>query len=222
MRKHPYAPDPVMKSYHDIRDEIQDGDLFFFRGHLRSSRFFEWLTNSYYSHVATVARWGGRLMILQAESVGVQAIPLSVAVGEYPGRADWYRLRHEAIPGVDQKLPLVLDEARTDLGLKFSAGDVVRSLFRWVRKLRFRDPVAPRGLFCAEFVERSFRIGGVPLRVDADGRHARPDILCWPQDLAVSPLVAYQATVVHDPRVAVPRDRDDVPVPSTVPAISAT
>ena len=74
----------------------------------------------------------------------------------------------------------------------------------------------------AEFVERSFRIGGVPLRVDADGRHARPRILCWPQDLAVSPLVAYQATVVHDPRVAVPRDRDDVPVPSTVPAISAT
>ena len=61
-----------------------------------------------------------------------------------------------------------------------------------------------------------------PLRRDADGNHVPPDILCFPQDLAISPLVEYRATVQHDPRVAAPRTSDDVPVPGAVPATSPT
>jgi len=222
MKKHPYAPDPVRMSYHEIRDEIQDGDLFFFRGSFRSSRLFTWLTNGYYSHATIVARWGDRLMILQAEGVGLQAIPLSVAVQEYPGRADWYRLRRESHADIEPRVPAVLSEARADLGLKFGTGDLFRSLFRWLRKVPFRNPMSPKGLFCAEYVERCFRIGGLPLRRDADGNHVPPDILCFPQDLAISPLVQYRATVLHDPRVAAPRTRDDIPVPRSVPVTSPT
>lgn len=213
MSRHPLAPDPVPRSYHEIRDQIQDGDLFFFRGNFRSSRLFTWLTKGYYSHSTIVCWWGDRLMILQAEGVGLQAIPLSVAVQEYPGRADWYRLQREAAPHVGEKVPGVLAEARADLGLKFGTLDLFRSLFRWVGKVKFRNPMSPRGLFCAEYVERCFRVAGLPLRVDADGRHVPPDILCFPQDLAESPLVRYQATVLHNPAVAGARTVDDVPVP---------
>jgi len=213
MSKHPQAPDPVLEAYLAIRDQIQDGDLFFFRGDFRSSRIFTWLTKGYYSHSTIVARWGDRLMILQAEGVGLQAIPLSVAVQAYPGRADWYRLRRDASPEVPTRIPAVLSEARSDLGLKFGTMDLFRSLFRWVGKVHFTNPMSPRGLFCAEYVERCFRVGGIPLRVDKDGKHVPPDILCFPQDLADSPLVEYRATVIHNPALAGPRTSDDVPVP---------
>ncbi|MDZ4674052.1 MAG: hypothetical protein SGI84_06325, partial [Gemmatimonadota bacterium] len=162
------------------------------------------------------------LMIMQAEGVGIQAIPLSVAVEEYPGRADWYRLRREAHPEIELRVPPVLGEARTDLGLKFGTGDLFRSLFRWFRKVKLGNPMSPRGLFCAEYVERCFRVGGLPLRRDADGNHVPPDVLCFPQDLVTSPLVEYRATVLHDPRVAAPRNLDDIPVPGRVPVIAPT
>jgi len=220
MGTHPQAPDPVVTGYREIREQIRDGDLFFFRGNFRSSRLFTWLTNGYYSHATIVAWWGDRLMILQAEGVGLQAIPLSVAVQVYPGRADWYQLRRDAVPEIEEKLPGVLAEARTDLGLKFGTLDLFRSLFRWVGKVQFRNPMSPRGLFCAEYVERCFRMGGIPLRRGPDGGPVPPDILCFPQDLADSPLVRYQATVLHSPTLAGPRGVDDVPVPmaEVVPA----
>jgi hypothetical protein len=214
MSTHPFAPDPILTPYHAIRDQIRDGDLFFFRGDFRSSRLFTWLTKGYYSHATITAWWGDRLMIMQAEGVGIQAIPLSVAITEYPGRADWFQLQREAVPELDRKLVGVLDEARTDLGLKFGTLDLFRSLFRWVGKVQFTNPMSPRGLFCAEYVERCFRVGGIPLRRDAHGNHVPPDILCFPQDLAVSPLVRYQATVAHRPGLADPRTVDDVPVPT--------
>jgi hypothetical protein len=213
MKRHPLAPDPVLATYHQIRDQIRDGDLFFFRGNFRSSRIFTWLTKGYYSHATITAWWGDRLMILQAEGVGLQAIPLSVAIQEYPGRADWYRLDRDKVPEVDRKLVGVLDEARADLGLKFGTLDLFRSLFRWVGKVQFTNPMSPKGLFCAEYVERCFRVGGIPLRRDADGNHVPPDILCFPQDLADSPLVRYESTVIHSPGLAGPRTLDDVPVP---------
>lgn len=218
---HPFAPAPVNRYYREIRDQIHDGDLFFFRGNFKSSRLFTKLTHGYYSHSTIVARWGERLMILQAEGVGLQAIPLSVAIHDYPGRADWFRLDRDRLPDWPQKLPGVLAEARTDLGLKFGVGDLFRSLFRWVVKVPFRNPVSPRGLFCAEYVERCFRVGGMPLRVDADGRTVPPDILCFPQDLAESPFVQYQATVRHDPAAPMNRSEDDVTLPPGDPGITA-
>jgi hypothetical protein len=203
MRTKPPAPDAKPIAFREIRDQIKDGDLFLFRGNFRSSKIFEWLTNSYYSHAALVAWWGGRLMILQAEGPGLQAIPLSVAIAVYPGRVDWFRLRREDFPDVEARLQAVLLEAKSDLGLPFGVRDLFKRALRWLRVVKLRDPVSPKGMFCSEYVERCFRIGGMPLR-DAK------DIATWPQQIAESPHVQYVATIIHDNARLEPRDIDDV------------
>ena len=197
------APDPVSMHYHEIRDSIQDGDLFFFRGSFRSSRFFTWLTGGFYSHSAVVARWEGRLMILQAE-MKVEAVPLSVAVEEYPGRADWYRLRREKIADVDAMTKKMLWEAIAELGLPFALKDLLRSVGRYFFHFRLRDRPSPKGMFCSEYVERSFRKAGMPLV-------HRADIATFPQDLAESDLIEYKGTIIHHPEwPPFDRDKDDV------------
>ena len=74
------APTPNVVTYREIKDQLRDGDLFLFRGNFRSSKIFEKLTHSYYSHATIISKWGDRWMILQAEGPGLQAIPLSVAI----------------------------------------------------------------------------------------------------------------------------------------------
>lgn len=199
----PKAPNPVLVAFRDIRMQIRDGDLFLFRGNFRSSKIFEWLTHSYYSHAAIVSWWGDRLMILQAEGPGLQAIPLSVAIAVYPGRVDWFRLRREDFPDAETRLQAVFREAKADLGLPFGVRDLIKRLFRWLRVVKLRDPVSPRGMFCSEYVERCFRIGGMPLR-DAK------DIATFPQQIAESRYIEYVATIVHDNARLQPRDVDDV------------
>jgi len=147
--------------------------------------------------------WGDRLMILQAEAQGIQAVPLSVAIAEYPGRVDWYRLRRESFDDADGKLKAVLVEAKSDLGLPFGYLDVLKRLLRWLKLFKLGNPVSPKGMFCSEYVARCFRIGGMPLR-DTD------DVDPWPQELAVSSHVEYVSTVMHDTARLEPRDVDDV------------
>ena len=203
MSSKPPAPDAKPVAFRDIRMQIQDGDLFLFRGNFRSSKIFEWLTHSYYSHATIVSWWGDRLMILQAEGPGIQAIPLSVAIATYPGRADWYRLRREDYPDSEATLKTVLLEAKSDLGLPFGILDLFKRLFRWLKVVKLSDPVSPKGMFCSEYVERCFRIGGMPLR-DAK------DIATLPQQIAESPHIEYVATIIHDNADLDPRDVDDV------------
>ena len=197
------APPMKRMHYHDVRDRLEDGDLFFFRGKFRSSRLFTWLTKSYYSHAAVVARWDGRWMILQAE-MKTETVPLSVVVGEYPGRADWYRLKRDEIEDVDDKTRRMLWEARSELGLPFGMVDLLRSLGRYLWHFKIRDVRTPKGMFCSEYVERAFRLGGMPL-VDS------ADIATFPQDLAGSPLIEYMGTIEHDPNNPPRRTIDDLP-----------
>ena len=95
-------------------------------------------------------------------------------------------------------------EAKSDLGLPFGVIDLLRNLFHWLVHVKFTNPIMPRGMFCSEYVERCFRIGGIPL---CD----RADIGTLPQAIANSPHIEYAATVRHDPRDEDPRDVDDVP-----------
>ncbi|GMR14156.1 MAG: hypothetical protein BMS9Abin29_2393 [Gemmatimonadota bacterium] len=196
------APPERPLHYHEIRDKIQEGDLFFFRGKFRSSRFFTWLTGSFYSHSAIIARWNKRLMILQAE-MKVEAIPLSVAVQEYPGRADWYRLKRELIPDIDSKTKKMLWEAICEVGLPFALLDLLRSVARYLFHFRLKDAPSPKGMFCSEYVERSFRKGGMPLVESSD-------IATFPQDLAECEFVEYLGTIIHHPDHPFNRCADDV------------
>jgi hypothetical protein len=200
----PLVPLERLQPYREVRDRVEDGDIFLFRGQYLISKLFEKVDHSYYSHAALAAWWGGRLMILQAEGPGIQAIPLSVAVGTYPGRADWYKLKKESFPDGERSLAAVLTEAKSDLGLSYGFGDLLRNIWHFIAKVKLADPSWPRAMFCSEYVERCFREGGISLT-------GRPDITTFPKDIAVSPHLEYMATIPHDPRVDEARDRDAVP-----------
>jgi len=197
------APEQKLAYYHDVKHQIRNGDLFLFRGRYLVSKLFERLTHSYYSHAAIVAWWDDRLMILQAEGVGIQAIPLSVAVAEYPGRADWYRLRRDDYPDVDRGLRIMLAEAKADLGMSYGYVDLAKALWGYLKKVKLSDPISPKGLYCSEYVERCYDRGDISLT-------GRPDIATFPQQIAESPHVQYMYSIRHDPTKPDDRRRDDV------------
>ena len=203
MAKIPAGPEERQIDYATARPQVRDGDLFLFRGEFLISKLFRRVDHSYYSHAALSAWWGDRLMILQAEGPGIQAIPLSVAVGTYPGRADWYTLKREEIPEFPARLQAALAEAKSDLGLAYGFGDLWRNIVRWAVKVKLADPVRPRAMFCSEYVERCFREAGMSLT-------NRPDITTFPKHIAASPLASYVGTIPHDPKLLAARDDDAV------------
>jgi hypothetical protein len=199
----PSGPPEQEIAYADAHGRIRDGDLFLFRGEYLISKLFRRADRSYYSHAALSAWWGHRLMILQAEGTGIQAIPLSVAIGTYPGRADWYTLKREQVTDFDLKLGRALREAKSDLGLAYGYLDLLRNIARWAVHVRLADPTRPRAMFCSEYVERCFREAGMSLT-------NRPDIVTFPKHIAASPLVSYVGTIPHDPKLLDARDDDAV------------
>jgi hypothetical protein len=93
--------DPQLR-YEAIRDQVEDGDILLFRGTVFLSRVIERVSHGAYSHCAIAANWGERKMLLQAEMLGgVQAVPMSVAVGTYPGRVEWYKFAPAWRPKID-------------------------------------------------------------------------------------------------------------------------
>jgi hypothetical protein len=203
MARVPSGPEEREIAYADARDRVRDGDLFLFRGEFLISKLFRRVDHSFYSHAALAAWWGDRLMILQAEGTGIQAIPMSVAIGTYPGRADWYTLKREEIPEFDAKLRGVLREARSDLGLAYGYVDLLRNIARWAVRVRLADPSRPRAMFCSEYVERCFREAGMSLT-------SRPDIVTFPKHIAASKLASYVGSIPHDPKLLDSRDDDAV------------
>ena len=203
MRWKPPITNERKLAYADVREQVEDIDIFMFRGDYKSSKLFRLVDKSYYSHAALALWWRNRLMILQAEGPGIQAIPMSVAVGTYPGRADWYRLKRGEIPDYEDKLKKVAQEAKADLGLPYGVKDLWRNIVRWATHVKLRDPVRPHAMFCSEYVERCFRVGGVPLS-------NRPDVTTMPKHIAESPMIEYQATIPHDPKLKIRRSIDDI------------
>ncbi len=200
----PLVPLERLQPYKEVRSRVEDADVFLFRGKYLISKLFEKVDHSYYSHAALAAWWGSRLMILQAEGAGIQAIPMSVAIDTYPGRVDWYKLKRDSFPGCDRRLAAVLTEAKSDLGLAYGFGDLLRNIWHWIAKVKLADPTWPKAMFCSEYVERCFREAGVSLT-------GRPDIATFPKDIAASPHLAYMATIPHEEHADEARYRDAVP-----------
>jgi len=204
MGRLPLVPLEKLQPYREVRGHVEDCDVFLFRGQYLISKLFEKVDFSYYSHAALAAWWGSRLMILQAEGPGIQAIPMSVAIATYPGRVDWYKLRKDSFPDAVKQLQAVLTEAKSDLGLSYGFGDLLRNILHWLANFKLKDPMKPGAMFCSEYVERCFRVAGMSLT-------GKPDITTFPKDIAASPHLAYQATILHDPDAANVRKRDAVP-----------
>ena len=233
MGETPLVPLQNWKDYTDVKKDIRDCDLFLFRGNYRTSRLFEKLDFSYYSHAAFVLRWDERLMILQAEGKGIEAIPLSVCIGEYPGRVDWYKLKHESFPDIANlqvALRKVAAEGKSDLGVSDGYLALLKNLAHWAFNFKLTDPTHPKGMFCSQYVEHCFRTGGIPIaqsEAEGDGsrppsehwfRHRKPrsDIATFPKHIAYSPHVEYAATIRHNPKHEASREDDDV-IPEDMP-----
>src|SRR5580693_7734404 len=118
--------EPTMIQYNDVRAQIDDGDVILFRGTILLSRIIERISHGDYSHCALAADWGERKMLLQAELVGgVQAVPMSIAVGTYKGRVDWFRISPEQRARLN--IAALMTEARADLGLGYAKEGMLKA-----------------------------------------------------------------------------------------------
>ncbi len=202
------------------RNQFEDGDILLWRGNFLSSRLFQRVTDSYYSHVALVAKWSDRVMVLQAKQRGVVAVPLSKTIAKYPGRVDWYRLKRPArsaqVGGTvneasreedpvswDEAVERAISHAKAELGVAYGWGNLLLNVWAWLFHVKLRDSgVHPVGMFCSEYVQHCFSEAGIPL-VDL------PDIVTFPKHIAESDLLDYKGTLKPDPSAPpLPRQRD--------------
>ncbi len=196
-------PAPTMIQYNDVRSRIADGDVILFRGTILLSRIIELVSHGDYSHCAIAADWGERKMVLQAELVGgVQAVPMSVAVGTYKGRVDWFRIAPAQRARLD--LSKLMAEARADLGLGYAKEGMLKAAEHFIFGAHItEDPNDPRALFCSQYVERCFRKAGAVLSKDVDAATS-------PTEISSSNILEYQGTFVHDPSIVPDRSVDAV------------
>jgi hypothetical protein len=172
------------------RRDMRTGDLLFWHGDYLISKLFERATGSYYSHAAIASRWDDRLILLQAEALGIQAVPLHITVAKYPGRVDWFRLTPEALALVDMEM--VLHRAQHFLGLEFGYIEVARALAYRVFGIGDpHDPKHPRGMFCSEYVATAFEAAKFSFT-------DRPPIETFPQDIVNSGKVMRIGTIHPD------------------------
>ncbi|MGO9837698.1 MAG: hypothetical protein ACLP1X_26220 [Polyangiaceae bacterium] len=195
----------VPLNYGDIRDQVEDADVLLFRGTIFFSRAIEKISHGAYSHCAIAANWSERKMILQAELMGgIQAVPMSVAVGTYKGQVDWYKI----VPSVRAKLDIaaLLAEARADLGLTYATSDLLRVAAHNLFGVSLpQDSDNPHALFCSQYVERCFRKAGVALCKDSD-------VGTSPSEIATSDVLKFMGTILHDPNIVPDRSADNVAV----------
>jgi hypothetical protein len=148
------------KTYQELRQQIQTGDLLLFRGNRMLSGVIESLSDSPYSHCAILARWDDRIILFQSDLRGVEILPASTMVCKYQGKVDWWPLKAEwRREGVlDERL--LLDTALTLLGLKYAYWPLVKLGLRIMfgRALNPKEAHAtPDSLFCSQFVSLVYR-----------------------------------------------------------------
>jgi hypothetical protein len=199
----PAESDPKQLKYGEIRDQVDDGDIILFRGTIFLSRVIETVSGGVYSHCAIAANWAERKMLLQAELTGgVQAVPLSVAVGTYKGRVDWYKIAPDWRRQLD--IPALLKEARADLGLTYATSELFRVAAHTLFGARLPDDCDnPQALFCSQYVERCFRKAGTALCKDSD-------VGTSPSEIAASKVLQFQGIIAHDPNIVPDRSSDAI------------
>lgn len=146
-------------SYQALRRHIRTGDLLLFRGDYALSHVIEELSDSPYSHVAILARWKDRVVAFQADTRGVEVLPVSKMVCRYNGKVDWWS--RAAGFGDDAFEDTLLDTALTLLGTRYGYWPLIKLGFRMLlgRALSPSDAHAtPDSLFCSQFVSQCYRV----------------------------------------------------------------
>jgi hypothetical protein len=180
-------PEPVWRSYSDVREEIRDGDILLFRGASWYSRFIELASHGVHSHSGFSLDWGERKMLMSAVATGVHTVPLSTAIARYSGRVDLYKLTPAARADVD--FDKLHREAKADLELRFSLfGLMMLGLHMVLRTRAPKQRGHPNALFCSQYVCRCFRV--------AELRFVSvPDNQCSPEEIEKSTHLKYAASI---------------------------
>lgn len=183
-------PNERLVPYSRVRSEISDGDVILFRGNAELSKVISDISQSAYSHAGLALTWYGRRMLLSAEMPKIQVLPLSIVVAKYNGRIDWYKLVPEARARLDiQKLAL---EALVNLGVEYGTDKLFELASHFILGTEADDDNAnPRTMVCSQYVSRCFRLAGMDLS-------PKSDLATVPGEIAVSPLLRYQATLQKD------------------------
>lgn len=196
-QRDPEAPDAGLTlDYADVRKEIRDGDVLCFRGAAALSKVIMKLSKGQFSHGALAFWWNDRLMVLQAElGPGVQAVPVSRAVGRYDGRVEWFTLRDEHRTA--ERIDTLRRAAQMHLGDPYSAVDLFLVGLHYaigtpLPKVRRTE----HEFVCSQYVAYCYAQAGLDLAP------SKPDIGTTPEDLARSPFLQHRGTLRLPPRPA--------------------
>jgi hypothetical protein len=183
--------DSVVLDYQTVRKDMKLGDILLFRGRGWLSRLICRVTHGKYSHSALLMpEWHDRLLVMQAEVLGVEIAPASHAVARYKGRVDWWELATEAYQQLDREK--FLDALLEPVGRPYDFVGVIglglRRLFHMKKPIRTHRA---NTYFCSDYVAEVLEKGGI------DMGHLQAANVA-PKDFAASGLFVYKGTLRLD------------------------
>jgi hypothetical protein len=169
--------------YEDVRSQIKNGDVLMYRGRSLQSRIIMFITRSNYSHAGIAGWWNNRLMVMEAVGKGVVATPMSLSVGKYDGRVEWFTSADEITD--DERLQMI-KFAQEELGKEYATWKAtklgLKILFQ--RDKDARDKLRrERQLFCSYYVAQIYNAIGRDLKRGVSDRFMTP------RDIADSPML---------------------------------
>lgn len=181
-------------SYDEARPHIRDGDVLCFRGRTGISKLIMKLSHGQFSHGALAFWWGDRLMVLQAEyGPGVQAVPVSRAVGKYNGNVEWFALRDE--DRSEERMAKLRHVAQKRLGDRYSVVELfLVGLHYAIGTALPKERRTPHEFVCSQYVAYCYA------KVGLDLAPTRPDIGTTPEDLTRSPHLVRRGILVRPGR----------------------
>jgi hypothetical protein len=180
--------DEIRKTYQQVRDEIRLGDILLFQGQVWLSRVIRCLSQGPYSHSALVApAWGDRVLVMQAEPVGVEIVPASHAVTPYDGLVDWWALKEE--PRSHFNKSSFLNAMLEAIGKPYGYLRLIGLGFRlWLHRTQLVADRRAASYFCSQYVAYVLREAGLDVSKLGDAETT-------PTDIAKSNLFEYRATL---------------------------
>lgn len=148
-------------------DSVQPGDILFTARPGKIRKTIRAATDSVVSHAMICVQHGS---FIDSTSDGVQARNLQRELFEEDEQAFHFRLD---CPPSRQVLEQIIDNARAEVGARYSIGEAARSVVA-VRRPRSRRQ------FCSRLVARAYKMAGIELVPDVD--------YCSPEDLRRSAL----------------------------------
>jgi len=179
----------ILLKYDDVLSQINNGDVFMYKGKGIASYIIQRVTRSPYSHAGIAAWWNERLMVMEAKGNGVVVSPFSRSVGHYHGDVEWFISTQEI--SESDRLKMVIF-AQEELGKTYGRWKAIvlgiRTLFQ--RDLDKRDRLRKQNkLFCSEYVAQTYNSICLDLKKKTSDRFMKP------ADIANSPLLEKKGTL---------------------------